>query len=184
VLESSFENHDRGWLLHFDASLRQSKTPAAFGWDATPGLVPRAMVPSYQGDAPYLLATKYNDYLELGGSGWNRIAILDPNAAEDDPVTGIPVMQEVLSIADPTPDGRPPAVKEWCINSAAVDPAGQAVFAGNEDGNLYRWDLAANALSQVIILTTGVGEAYTPTVIGVDGTVYAIANGILFAVGE
>jgi hypothetical protein len=31
-------------------------------------------------------------------------------------------------------------------------------------------------------LTSGVGEAYTPTVIGVDGTVYAINNAILFAV--
>jgi hypothetical protein len=184
VLESSFENHGRGWLLHFDAHLRQSKTPGAFGWDATPGLVPRALAPSYPGDSPYLLVTKYNDYGNLGGSGWNRIAVLDPNAAEEDPVTGIPVMQEVLSMADPTPDGPPAMVKEWCINSAAVDPAGQAVFAGSEDGNLYRWDLGVNALTQAITLTTGLGEAYTPTVIGVDGTVYAIANGILFALGE
>jgi hypothetical protein len=34
------------------------------------------------------------------------------------------------------------------------------------------------------MLTTGVSEAYTPTAIGVDGTVYAINNAILFAVGQ
>jgi hypothetical protein len=184
VLESSFENHGRGWLLHFDAELLQSKTPGAFGWDATPSIVPRAMVPSYSGTSSYLLMTKYNDYVEQGGDGLNRLAILDPSAAETDPVTGIPVMKEVLSIAGPTPDGPPPIVKEWCINSAAVDSAAKAVFAGSEDGKLYRWDLTANQLTQAIVLTAGVGQAYTPTVIGVDGTVYAIANATLFAVGE
>jgi hypothetical protein len=34
------------------------------------------------------------------------------------------------------------------------------------------------------MLSNGVGEAYTPTVIGVDGTVYAIQNSILFAIGQ
>jgi DNA-binding beta-propeller fold protein YncE len=120
----------------------------------------------------------------LGGSGLNRIAILDPGAAGTDPVTGVSVMQEVLSAAGPTPDGPPPMVKEWCVNSVAVDPAGKAVFVNNEDGKLYRWDLATNTLAQAIVLTAGLGEAYTPTAIGVDGTVYAIANATLFAVGE
>ena len=184
VLESSFENHGRGWLLHFDAELRTLKTPGAFGWDLTASVIPPAMVPSYRGSSSYLLMTKYNDYRELGGSGLNRIAILDPNATEIDPVTGIPVMKEVLTVASPTPDGPAPAVKEWCINSAAVDPAGSTVLALNEDGKLYRWDLIANKLTQVITLTSGVGQAYTPTVIGVDGTVYAISNATLFAVGE
>jgi hypothetical protein len=184
VLESSFENHGRGWLLHFDGELLVSKTPAAFGWDTTASVVPRAMVPSYGGKSSYLLMTKYNDYVELGGSGLNRIAILDPGAAGTDPVTGVSVMQEVLSAAGPTPDGPPPMVKEWCVNSVAVDPAGKAVFVNNEDGKLYRWDLATNTLAQAIVLTAGLGEAYTPTAIGVDGTVYAIANATLFAVGE
>ena len=184
VLESSHENHGRGWLLHFDAGLLQVKTPGAFGWDTTASVVPRRMVPSYSGISSYLVMTKYNDYVQQGGSGLNKIAILDPTAAETDPVTGIPVMREVLSVAGPTADGPPPVVKEWCINSAAVDPAGKSIFAGSEDGKLYRWDLTVNELTQAVVLTTGLGAAYTPTVIGVDGTVYAIANGTLFAVGR
>jgi len=42
----------------------------------------------------------------------------------------------------------------------------------------------ANTLSESVTLTTGIGEAYTPTVIGVDGTAYAINNSTLFAVGN
>jgi hypothetical protein len=156
-------------------------------------------------------------------------------------------------------------VKEWCINSAAVDPATGSVLAGSEDGKLYRWDLATNSFSQSMVLTSGVtilrqsrrlsgcwplkgacsqpkvktsvpaqsvvhgaalltgchgfreggrdgsrwerrtpgivkpplpdpgkaggspnalGEAYAPTLIGPDGTVYAINNATLFAVGQ
>jgi hypothetical protein len=33
-------------------------------------------------------------------------------------------------------------------------------------------------------LTSGLGESYTPTAIGADGTVYAINNAVLFAVGK
>jgi hypothetical protein len=93
------------------------------------------------------------------------------------------VMNEVITILGPTPnpDG---GVKEWCINSAAVDIPGKAVMANSEDGNLYRWDLTNNTLSQKIALTAGIGEAYTPTVIGVDGTAYAINDAILFAIGN
>jgi hypothetical protein len=64
-----------------------------------------------------------------------------------------------------------------------VDPATKSVLVNNEDGILYRWDLTTNILSQQITLTSGLGEAYTPTLIGPDGTVYAINNATLFAVG-
>jgi hypothetical protein len=74
-------------------------------------------------------------------------------------------------------------VKEWCINSAAVDSGSNSVLAGSEDGKLYRWYLPTNTFSQVLTLTPGVGEAYTPTLIGTDGKVYAINNATLFAVG-
>jgi hypothetical protein len=184
VLENPFgSNHRRGWLLHFNGSLSQTKTPGAFGWDTTVGLVPAQMVPSYQGTSTYLLATKYNHYLGSGGDGMNKVAILDPNGTQTDPVTQATVMKEVLTMLGPTPE---PAggVKEWCINTAAVDPATKSIMANNEDGKLYRWDLTTNTLSQTVVLTAGLGEAYTSTVIGVDGHVYAINNAILFAVGR
>jgi hypothetical protein len=34
------------------------------------------------------------------------------------------------------------------------------------------------------VLTSGLGEAYTPTLVGVDGIVYAINNATLYAVGH
>jgi hypothetical protein len=177
------ENHYRGWLLHFNSSLTQLKTPGSFGWDDTASLVPASMVPSYSGTSSYLLMTKYNDYADVNGSGLNKVAILDPNGTQTDPTTGITVMKEILTQLGPTPNPDLPGVKEWCINSAAVDPATKSVFVNNEDGILYRWDLTTNTLSQQITLTSGLGEAYTPTLIGPDGTVYAINNATLFAVG-
>ncbi|MGC9945247.1 MAG: hypothetical protein ABSF64_02525 [Bryobacteraceae bacterium] len=174
------ENGGRGWMLHFNAALSETKTPGAFGWDDTASVVPASMVTSYTGTSSYLLMTKYNSYYNEE----NRIAILDPNATEIDPVTGETVMNEVLSILGPTsnPDGR--GVKEWCINSAAVDIPGKSILANNEDGKMYRWDLTTNTLSQTVVLTEGLGEAYTPTAIGMDGTAYAINNAILFALGN
>ena len=156
VLENPFaSNHDRGWLLHFSADLSTSKIPGAFGWDDTASIVPASMVPSYTGTSTYLLMTKYNNYAGEGGDGVNKIAILDPNAMMDDPVTGACVMQEVLTIAGPTPDPEyigthPGAVREWCINTAVVDPATDSILANSEDGTLYRWNLTTNTFTQHI----------------------------------
>ena len=137
------------------------------------------------------MITKYNDYVdyvEAGGSGVNRIAMLDPTATMLDPISGIPVMQEVATVAGPTHDddfpGMPQAVRESCINSAVVDPTTRAILANNEDGTLYRWDTTTGTLAQSITLTSGIGEAYTPTLVGPDGTVYAINDATLFAVGD
>jgi hypothetical protein len=179
-----YENHERGWLLHFNATLSQAKTPGAFGWDTTASIVPSSMVASYSGSSSYLLATKYNNYVEWDGDGMNKVAVLDPNATETDPVTGLLVMNEVETVLGPTPAGDAAGVKEWCINSAAVDPGTDSIMANSEDGNLYRWNLGSNTLSELVTLTTGYDEAYTPSLIGVDGTVYAIQDGILFAVGN
>ena len=190
VLENPwYANHDRGWLLHFDSTLTQTKVPGAFGWDDTASVVPASMVPSYHGGSPYLLMTKYNNYVEVGGDGVNKIAILDPQNSMTDPISGAAVMKEVLTIAGPTPDSEftntyPNAVHEWCINSAAVDPFTKSVLANNEDGKLYRWDLTSNTLSETNVLTSGIGEAYTPTLIGVNGIVYAINNATLYAIGR
>ncbi|MEY2539041.1 MAG: hypothetical protein QOG67_2781 [Verrucomicrobiota bacterium] len=189
VLENPLRT-DKGWLLQFNADLSQSTgAPGAFGWDDTASIVPASMVPSYQGSSSYLLMTKYNDYAGSGGEGLNRLAILDPNDSQVDARTGVTVMKEVLTILGQTPDpdfvgDHPQAVREWCINTAAVDPFTRSILANSEDGKLYRWDLTSNSFTEVITLTTGIGEAYTPTVIGADGKVYAINNATLFAVGQ
>jgi hypothetical protein len=189
VLENPFPNHnDRGWLLHFTSNLARTKTPGSFGWDDTASIVPASLVSRYHGKSTYLLMTKYNNYAGVGtGDGLNRIAILDPNAVEKDPV--IPtthVMKEVMTILGVTPDpdaSLAGAVREWCINTAAVDPFTKSVLANSEDGSLYRWDLTSNTFTESIKLSSGIGEAYTPTMIGSDGTAYAINDAILDAIG-
>ena len=173
----------RGTLMHYSADLSTLKPYGGFGWDTTPSIVPREMVPSYTGSSPYLLMTKYNNYAGFGGGdGVNRLAILDPNAVKP----GTNIMQEVLTIAGVTPaniPGYPNAVLEWCINHAAVDPATKSVLANSEDGFVYRWDLTTNTLTESIRLTGPLGEAYTPTLIGADGAVYAMSEGQLFNIG-
>jgi len=62
----SSSHNSRGWLLHFNADLTQTKIPGSFGWDDTPSIVPSNIVPSYKGTSPYLLMVKYNNY---GGRG-------------------------------------------------------------------------------------------------------------------
>ena len=188
VLETQQGMHNsRGWLLHFDATLAQLKTPGSFGWDDTPSVVPAVLVPGYTGNSTYLVMTKYNNYGRSGsGDSKNRIAVLDPNTTQADPVSpGVMVMKEVLTILGPTPDPAfPGGVTEWCINTAAVDPFTKSILVNSEDGYLYRWDLTTNTLSQSIRLTSGLGESYTPTAVGADGLVYAINNAMLFAVGK
>jgi hypothetical protein len=182
-------NHYRGWLLHFDSLLTTARTPGAFGWDDTPSIVPASTVTGYTGMSSYLVLVKYNNYVEGGGDGVNRVAVLDPNAQETDPISGATVMQEVITATGPTPDKEhtfqyPNAVREWCINSAAIDPITKCALVNNEDGFLYHWDFTTNTLASKIELTSGIGEAYTPTLIGPDGTVYAISNATLFAIGK
>jgi len=183
-------NGSRGFLLRFSGDLMVEKTPGAFGWDSTPAVVPASMAPLYQGGSPYLIFTKYNNYKIADGDGVNRIALLDPNATQVDPhssANGLIEMREVLTVIGPTPDSPtaafPFAVREWCINTAAVNPATKSIFVPNEDGRIYRWDLATNSLSQGVELTRGFGEPYVPTIIGPDGTVFTLNGGTLFAVG-
>ena len=94
-------------------------------------------------------------------------------------------MKEVLTIAGPTLEtGSAVAVKEWCINTAAVDPATQV------DPRQQRGRLAVplgahdQPAAAAIQLTSGIGESYTPTVIGADGAVYAVNNAMLFSIGR
>ena len=187
VLEANVPAHNfRGWLLHFDANLTTGKTSGSFGWDDTASIVPASIVPSYAGPSAYLLMTKYNNYGGSGsGDGKNRVAILDPNVSQPDSIANVPVMREVMTILGTTPDpDYPNGVKEWCINTAAVDPLTRSVLANSEDGYLYRWDLTTNTFSERIKLNNGFAESYTPTAIGPDGKVYAVNNAALFAVGR
>jgi hypothetical protein len=185
-------NDSRGFLLHFSANLQTNKAPSAFGWDYTPAIVPSSMVPSYTGSSPYLLFSKYNNYAGGDGNGINRTALLDPNATQIDPhpsAPGLVEMREVLTVIGCTPDAEflgtafPYAVREWCINTAAVNPATHSIFTPSEDGRIYRWDLAADSLTEVATLGSGVGEPYVPTVVGPDGTIYTLNGGRLFALG-
>jgi hypothetical protein len=190
VLENPFlSNHDRGWMLHFNSGLTVSKTPGAFGWDDTPSIVPASAVPSYSGTSTYLLLTKYNNYAGFaGGNGRNKVAVLDPNSTETDPISRQTVMNEVMTVTGITPDpdndgADPGAVREWCINSSVIDPAGKCAIVNSEDGNVYRWDFTTNSLTQTVNLNAGIGEAYTPSLVGPDGTVYVINNGTIYAIG-
>jgi hypothetical protein len=181
-------NHYRGWLKHYDKTLTQSKVSGAFGWDHTPSVVPAGLVESYHGSSKYLLLSKYNNYAGVGGDGMNKLAVLDPNDTQADSVTGATVMKEIITIKGPTLDDDypsvPGAVREWCVNTVAIDVAKKSAIVHNEDGKVYRWDFKTNTLIEALTLTAGIGEAYTPSVIGVDGTVYVIANAVLFAIGE
>lgn len=182
VLESPDQSHNfRGWLLHFDATLTLSKTPGSFGWDNTPSIVPGSMM----GRAGYLLLTKYNNYAGLG-DGQNKIAILDPGTTQADPIRNtVMVMAEVITKLGPTPDpAAPGGVKEWCVNTAAVDPATNAVLVNSEDGVLYRWHLPSNSFTQQVTLNSGLFQSYTPTALGPDGRIYSINNAMLHSVGQ
>jgi hypothetical protein len=94
-------------------------------------------------------------------------------------------MREVRTVLSPHhPPHSPKGSRyEWCINSVAVDPTTGTAIANNEDGHLYRWDLDTGRLTERIRLGKPRGQAYTETVIGPDGTSYAIEDGRLFAVG-
>ncbi|MGH3394443.1 MAG: hypothetical protein ACRDPO_07110 [Streptosporangiaceae bacterium] len=188
VLGHTAWSHDgRGWLLHYNASLTREKIPGSFGWDETVSLVPARAVPSYHGPSSYLLMSKYDNYI-IGkqGDGRNKVAVLDPGVSQKDPFSKVKTMKVVKSILSPDHEpGTPAGARyEWCINSAVVDPADDSVFVNSEDGMLYRWDLATNTLAEKIRLNAPRGESYTPTMLGPDGTVYAINNGTLYAVGR
>ncbi len=112
VLENPFPNHnERGWLLHFDATLTHVQIPGSFGWDNTVSILPAGALPAYRGRSPYLVVSKYNNYLGLGpsGDGHNKIAVLDPRASAADPYASVQVMKPVQTILSPVHfPGAPP----------------------------------------------------------------------------
>ena len=187
VVENGDDHHCRGWLLSYSPDLATENTPGSFGWDNTVSIVPARDVPLYQGGRHYYIMSKYNNYYGCGsGDGHNRIAILDPKATQHDQYSSATVMKEVETILDPhqVPGEPTGAVYEWCINTAVVDRKNKSVIANAEDGYAYRWDLTTNTLSQTLQLNAPLGEAYTPTLIGANGTIYAINDATLYAIGN
>lgn len=167
--------------------LATENTPGSFGWDDTVSIVPRGVVGRGSGKSSYYIMTKYNDYFDCGtGAGDNRIAILDPKATQKDSYSNVTMMKEVETILNPTQvQGELQGdVYEWCIQSAVVDRKNKSVAANAEDSHVYRWDLVNNTLSQELELNRPIGEAYIPTLIGPDGTTYAINDATLYAVGN
>jgi len=75
-------------------------------------------------------------------------------------------------------------VKAWSVGSAVVDPVTNSVIANSEDGVLYRWNVKTNTLTQNIRLTPGKAQSPTVTAIAPDGTLFAISEGKLFAIGK
>jgi hypothetical protein len=188
VLGNPYLSHDgRGWLLHYNATLTRTKIPGSFGWDNTVSMLPAWAVPGYHGTSPYLLVSKYNNYYDVPphGNGHNEVAVLDPRSSQKDPYANVQTMKAVQTVLSPVHyPGEPAGARyEWCINTAVADTADDSVFVNNEDGIFYRWDLATNTLAEKIRLNAPRPEPYTPTLIGPDGTVYAINNATLYAIG-
>lgn len=185
VLENPFlSNDDRGWMLHFSSDLLTQKTPGAFGWDDTASIVPASIVTSYHGNSQYLICTKYNDYADFGTQpGLNKVAILDPNATGTDSVSGQTTMKEILTLLGPTANHGLAGVREWCVNSVTIDPTNKVAILNSEDGYAYKWDLTTGNVLQKMQLSPGIGEAYTPTIIGPNGVVYCVNNAIFYALG-
>ena len=206
VFFGALRNNDgssHGWMFQFDQNLVQTDSNnktfpiGAFGWDDTPSVVLASSVKSYTGTSPYLILTKYNNYKGTGGDGRNRLAILDPKANDvtKDRITGISVMNEVITVLGVTCDSEfypcqsntkvsNPAVpvREWCINAAAVDNINRRAVVNSEDGSCYLWDFDTNSLQQAFHLQPSTGEPYTSTAVGPDGTAYAINKAYLHAV--
>lgn len=187
VLENGDDHNCRGWMLSFTADLGEENAPGSFGWDNTVAIVPDSAVPQDKGGGRYYLMSKYNNYYDCGnGNGHNQIAILNPRKTQHDHYSTATVMKEVETILDPhqVPGEPQGVVYEWCINTAVVDHKNKSVIANAEDGYSYRWDLTTNTLSETLQLNSPLGEAYTPTLIGADGTIYAINDATLYAIGN
>ena len=72
------------------------------------------------------------------------------------------MLREVLTIAGPTPEYgiSGPAVMEWCIDTAAVDPLTKSMLANIEDSWLHRWSMVSNSFTQRIRRTSDIAQRH------------------------
>src|SRR5262249_39640267 len=71
---------------------------------------------------------------------------------------------------------------EWCINSPAIDAAGDA-YANSEDGNLYVLKQGDTSIGS-IFLNQALGAAYAPLSLDARGRILTENDGIPFTVGS
>ena len=205
-----YQNIARGFMLHYSGDLGTQKYAGAFGWDDTAAVVPSYIVPSYHGTSPYLICTKYNNYGDYGayGDGANKVALLDPNASEtytiqygtnnpgyqmvgdNQPGTttgaSYTTMKEIATLLGVTSNASEglEGVREWCVNTVAIDVPGKGAVVNSEDGHTYRWDFRTNSITDNMNLEPPTGEAYTPTLASSDGIAIAVNNATVFALWD
>ena len=119
-------HNDRGWLLHFDSALTQTKTPGSFGWDDTASVVPANCGAVIHRRIALSDPDEVQQLCRIGsGDGVNKVAVLDPSApcrmsTRARPVT---VMQEVITVTGVTPDpaARPAGRRERVVHQYRGD---------------------------------------------------------------
>ena len=154
-----------------------------------PSIVPARLVPSYAGASTYLLLTKYNNYAGRGRRRREPARHARSERRQTDPISGIAAMREILTIAGPTPDAdfpEHPERRPRVVHQHRRRRPGHELRARQQRGRhpLSLGPRDRHAHAKASCSRPGLGQAYTPTLIGPDGTVYAINNATLFAVGE
>src|SRR5438105_2074468 len=162
-------NYAQGHLMHF-TSAGTYLGSYRFGWDITDAILPHGN--------DYSIITKENHY--PSGSYCD-----DPNAcpsirrADDPPGYFVTRLDSSLREEWKT---RNPNNQEWCVNGPAVDRDGVS-YVNAEDGFLYAIN-PDGTLRQSIMLTSALGQAYTPVAIDDSGRIYAEKAGVLFVVSS
>ncbi len=190
VLERTFGTHNaRGWLLHFDAALGSAGDAGRLRLGRhAPRSCRQRWCRRTTARRRYLLMTKYNNYAGVGsGDGIEPDRRPRPERHADRPDLGHPDHAEVLTILGPDPRGR--ARRRPRSGSGASTPR-RSTRRRSRCSSTARTAIStagtssATRFSQRIQLTSGIGEAYTPTAVGADGTVYAVNNAVLFSVAK
>jgi hypothetical protein len=178
-------NSARGHLFRFSAD-GGFLGSYDFGWDSTPAIA--------AGDSSrsWAVVVKDNHY-DVGSYCGNprlcppgqeayRITRLSPSLGSEWQFTHTN-RESCTRMAD----GRLSCVQdrpygsEWCINAPAVDRHG-AVYALNEDGNLYVIGPGGEERGR-LFLERAIGAAYTPVAVDHAGRIYAQNYGRLFVIG-